>query len=217
MARPAAALSDRAESPAPATSAAACLANTAPPARVNSGSSPTARITSRTAAIACNAVKPRKVAQILHPAHLVVEQRRMRHVTNLAAGVLRSLAENRNLAARRLRQPSQRPQQRGLPRPVVAENRVKSSRIKFRVHAAQRGKASELLDDVPAMTMRGLPAARWWDRSRGVTDCYRVCRSRHQQNLWIFRILCKGLRLSVEPRPRRLSMAAPARPFDASN
>src|SRR5208283_1804561 len=95
-----------------------------------------------------NAVEPGKVAQVLHAAHLVVEQRRVRHISDVAAGSFRSLAENGNLAARGLRQAGQRAQQGGLAGAVVAENGVEASRVKFGGHAAQRGKASELLDDV---------------------------------------------------------------------
>src|SRR5271165_1636622 len=72
----------------------------------------------------------------------------MRHISNIAASLLRRLAENQDLAARRLSQPGQRPQQRGLPRSVLAEDGVEASRVKLRGDSAQRGKASKLLDDV---------------------------------------------------------------------
>jgi hypothetical protein len=49
---------------------------------------------------AADAVKPRKVFQVLHPAHLVVEQRRVCHVAHLVANVVKLLRpENRDLAA----------------------------------------------------------------------------------------------------------------------
>src|SRR5579862_4487579 len=47
-----------------------------------------------------------------------------------------------------MRQPSQSAQECGLPRSIVAEDDMKFSRAKIRGHAAQCGKAAELLDHV---------------------------------------------------------------------
>src|SRR5580704_451250 len=72
----------------------------------------------------------------------------MRHVADLAAGLVRSPSRDRNRAARGMSQPSQRSQQSSLPCPVVAEDDVKLARIKLRAHIAQGGKAAELLDEM---------------------------------------------------------------------
>ena len=55
-----------------------------------------------TAFIAGDFIQPREIAQILHPAHFVVEQRGMRHVANFAGTVLRILAEHANRSLRRV-------------------------------------------------------------------------------------------------------------------
>jgi hypothetical protein len=73
----------------------------------------------------------------------------MRHVPNLAASVARALPENRNRSLRRLGKPGKAAQQSGFPCPVVAEDGVKTSRIKFGRDAAQGGKSPELLDHIP--------------------------------------------------------------------
>src|SRR5208282_2130386 len=84
-----------------------------------------------------------------HPAHLVIEQRRMRHITHLLANVVKLAgAKNRDLAARGLVESRQSAQQGGLAGAVVAENGVKFSAGKFRGNAAQSRKTAELLDQV---------------------------------------------------------------------
>ncbi len=100
------------------------------------------------ATIASDPVQSGEVAEILHAAHLVVEQRGMRHVANVAAGGSRSFAQDRNLAAGGMSKSGERAQQCGLPCSVVAENRVESSCVELGRDAAQRGEAPELLDDV---------------------------------------------------------------------
>ena len=69
----------------------------------------------------------------------------MRHVTNLAARLLRTHPQDGDRAPRRMRQSRQSPQQSRLPCSVVAKNHMKLAGGKFRIHAAQCGEASELL------------------------------------------------------------------------
>ena len=119
-----------------------------PTGRVNAGSSLTDSNRFAAAIVAGNPIQPGEVAQVLHPAHLVIEQRRMRHVADIAAGGARSFPEDRNCPARRVSESGEGPQQSRLPCPVIAEDRVEASAVKFGGHAAQRGKSPELLDDV---------------------------------------------------------------------
>src|SRR5579863_2168504 len=99
--------------------------------------------------ISRNVVKPRKVSEIFNPAHLVIKQRRVRHISDFPARLLRRLTQNRNRSPRRMRQSRQCPQQSRLPRPVIAQNHVKLTRAELRVHSAQRRETSELLDQIP--------------------------------------------------------------------
>ncbi len=113
--------------------------------RARSGSRPTAVMLA--AVELHDPVQAAKVAQVLHAAHLVVQQRRMGHVTQLVAhrSQLRR-PQNRYAAASRLRQAGQHAQERGLPCSVVAEDRVEPSRREFSADAAQGGEAAELFD-----------------------------------------------------------------------
>ena len=96
-----------------------------PTRRARSGSSPTARIASAQRVVVSDSVEPGEVAQVLHAAHFVIEQRRMRHVADLLADVVKlGGAENRDAALAGLHQSGERAQQRGLARAVVAENGV---------------------------------------------------------------------------------------------
>ena len=96
-----------------------------------------------------DSVKPPKIFQILHPAHLVIEKRRMRHIPHLLADIVKfARPENRDLAARWLIQPRQRAQQRSLARAVVPKNGIELSARKFRGNPAQRRKTAKLLDQV---------------------------------------------------------------------
>ena len=69
----------------------------------------------------------------------------MRHVAKIAAGLVRTFAQDGNRAAGGLRQSSQRAQQSGLPCSVVAEDDVESAGVELRIHATQCGEATELL------------------------------------------------------------------------
>ena len=90
-----------------------------------------------------------KYSQVLHAAHLVVEQGRMRHVADLLADVAKFAAPRMAIAAaRRLAQSRQRAQQSSLARAVIAENGVELPAGKFRGDAAERGKTAKLLDQI---------------------------------------------------------------------
>ena len=141
-------LADHAESLAPATSSAACLANIgrrprqlpdrAPPR----GSLPRSahrrqfhRAGRSSADSPCRSFRRRAVTD----APCI----RCRAKPSCGA-----FPENRNLSLGRVRQSCKRSQQRRLPCSVVAEDCVETSRVKLGRNAAQCGEASELLDDV---------------------------------------------------------------------
>src|SRR5580704_11389268 len=101
----------------------------------------------RAARAAGDSIQPGKVLQVLHPAHLVIEQGRMRHVPHLLADVVKLLSpEDRDVAAGRLAEACQGAQQCSFARAVIAENGVEFPAGKFRGDAAQRGKTAKLLD-----------------------------------------------------------------------
>ena len=60
-----------------------------PTGRAQFGIEPDCRNALPRSAVFCNPVEPREVAQILHPAHLVIQQGRMRHVAEFAASLAR--------------------------------------------------------------------------------------------------------------------------------
>src|SRR5208282_4898898 len=96
-----------------------------------------------------DSVQPGKVFQVLHPAHLVIEQRRMRHVAHLLADVVKLPgAEDRDLAARGLVESCESTQQCSFAGAVIAENGIEFAAGKLRGNAAQRGKTAKLLDQV---------------------------------------------------------------------
>src|SRR3974390_2853896 len=102
-------------------------------------------------------IQSREVAQIFHPAHLVIKQRRMRHVPDVATSLARILSEDGNRALCRLGEPGQCAQECGLPCSVVAEEGVTAPLIEFSRHAAQGGKSPELLDHVRDFDSARLP------------------------------------------------------------
>ena len=94
-----------------------------------------------------NSVQAGEVAQVLHAAHFVVEQRRMRHVAELRADLAQiGGSQHGNAAAGCGSQSGESAQQRGLPCPVVAEDGVEASGGEAGSHSAQGGEASELFD-----------------------------------------------------------------------
>ena len=95
-----------------------------------------------------NSVEVREVAKVLDAAHFVVEERRVGHVTDVAAGRFRSPSKDRNFAAGGVCEPGERAQERGLSCPIVAEDGVEAPGIEFCGDAAQGGEASKLLDHV---------------------------------------------------------------------
>ena len=107
-----------------------------------------------TAAVASDVVEAGDVAQVFHAAHLVVQQGRVGHVADVAAGLVRGPAQDGNRAARGMRQPGQRAQQSGLPCPVVAEDDVELARVKVRGDPAQCGEPAELFDQIAYAHLR---------------------------------------------------------------
>src|SRR3954470_18629057 len=101
-----------------------------------------------TTLISLNAIQARKVAQVLHAAHLVVKQRRVRHISEAARTVLRGFSENANGSLRRCSQAGKRTKQSRLPCSIVTENGMQSAGIKFGGNTSKGSKSSELLDDV---------------------------------------------------------------------
>src|SRR5512135_3125913 len=85
-----------------------------------------------------NSIQFGKIPQILHPAHLVIKKRRMRHVADLRAESLDvGGAENGKLPPRRMREAGNGSQQCGLPCAVIAEDDVKLPCRKFSGYASQ--------------------------------------------------------------------------------
>ena len=73
----------------------------------------------------------------------------MRHVAHLLADVVKPPgAENRDLAARRLVESRESPQQGSFAGAVIAENGIEFPARKFRGYAAQSRKSAKLLDQV---------------------------------------------------------------------
>lgn len=73
----------------------------------------------------------------------------MRHVADIMADVVKALrAEDCDLAARWLIEAGQRTKQSSFARAVVAEDGVELAPSELGGHAAQSGKAAELLDEV---------------------------------------------------------------------
>lgn len=114
------------------------LSNRASEARIKADERDGRRATRRVV----NSIQARGINQVLHGAHFVVEQRRMRHVAQLSvnpaprilASVLR--AEYGNTSTRRPQQARNRPQHRALPRPVFAQDDVELAGGEFRADIA---------------------------------------------------------------------------------
>src|SRR4029077_1414136 len=101
------------------------------------------------ALVVVQSVESCEVAEVLHAAHLVVEKRGVGHVAELAADLTGlNTSENNDRAAGGSDEPGEHAQESGLAGAVVAQNSVKAPGGERRGHAAQRGKAPELLDQV---------------------------------------------------------------------
>src|SRR5258708_9562605 len=96
-----------------------------------------------------DSIETGKVSKVLHPAHLVIKKRRMRHVTDLLANVAKPAGpKDRNLAARRLAESRQSAEQCSFAGAVIAENGIEFSARKFRSNSAQRSKTAKLFDQI---------------------------------------------------------------------
>src|SRR5882724_567105 len=94
-----------------------------------------------------NAVQAGEVGQILHAAHLVVEERGMSHVTDLVANIVKFLrAENHDLATGGPVEACERAEQSSFAGAVVAEDAVELSAGEFGGDTTQGGEAAELLN-----------------------------------------------------------------------
>src|SRR5882724_3819846 len=103
----------------------------------------------RTARAVINSVELGKVFQILPSAHFVVKERRMSHVADLVADIVKvESAEDRDLAASGPAKSSERAEQRSLAGAIVTEDAVELPTRELGGHTTQRGEAAELLDQV---------------------------------------------------------------------
>ena len=103
----------------------------------------------RTSRRAADPVKPGEVGEILRPAHLVIKQGRMRHISDLMADIAEFTgAQNRDFTARGLVQSCERTQEGRFASAVIAEDGIEFSAGKFRGNTAQGRKPAKLLDQV---------------------------------------------------------------------